>query len=332
MALAIATTTVLGTANSLAASKPESTSVEEVEALHGETAEVEAIANEPEAGIMATQSTILGCDTWVQLKTQALFDAVVKNGKYKINFIGRYLKNAPAANSLQKEITAEELKIFNSAKMPLVSLFQYSASSVDSFNRYKGIDQASKAVERALKLNQPNGTPIYFCVDYNPEEGDFSEIIEYFVGIQSVLNSSANTRNYKMGVYGNSKTLDRVKAAYPSCRKILCCSDPNAYTDWDIYQENHQEFVNCGSTVIPFDIMRAKASSYGGWNSVHTHTGWTNYGNASYHRVYCSTCNSYVYEMHVPNSTGLGCSVCGYRGSILIHTPNSFDGADENIG
>jgi hypothetical protein len=57
-------------------------------------------------------------------------------------------------------------------------------------------------MELAKSLGQPEGTAIYFTVDYDAQNRDFSSILTYFMMVKSTL------KGYKLGAYGSYSVLN----------------------------------------------------------------------------------------------------------------------------
>lgn len=210
--------------------------------------------------------------------------------------------------------------------MKIVSLFQLSATSASSFTYQKGVNHATNAIACATALGQPNGSSIYFCVDYAPE--NLSIITEYFAGVYSVLiNSSTNPNGYTMGVYGCAKVCKHIRSIYSGIKTMLWgttnCYDGTNFTSWNIRQYYPEKTIGSGATLMNIDVCGANSPGFGDWMHIHSYKAWSNYGNPALHRRECRYCTKYDYAAHIPNATNTRCTVCGYVGNIS--SPASID-------
>ncbi len=274
--------------------------------------------------IEASQSTralLNGCDTRVQINTAAKLSTLINNGSYAINFVGRYLQNASSTNP--KKITPTELKLLSGASIAIVSLYQLSGSDASYFTYQKGVNQATDAISCATAIGQPNGKPIYFCVDFWPaNNSEYQSVLNYFAGVNSVLSkSSTNPKGYKMGAYGCSTVLKRLRTSYPNVKTMLWgttnCYDGTSFTNWNIKQNAPQVLIGSGSNAMYIDVDHAYSTSYGAWQHTHKYPStWSNFGSPAEHRRKCIYCNGYKYQSHVQDPRRSGCIVCGYSGVI----------------
>ena len=142
-----------------------------------------------------TSRSVKAFDTASRLtQSQASF---FKNNGY--TDVGRYLVNASGQNVLDKKMTIEELKFISEAGLKVFPIYQTRGNSVGYFaDSLQGLHDASEATTAARNLFFPNGTTIYFAVDYDVKTEDIEKyIVPYFRNIKSAMNGY-----YKVGVYG----------------------------------------------------------------------------------------------------------------------------------
>ncbi|WP_449241157.1 glycoside hydrolase domain-containing protein [Desulfoscipio gibsoniae] len=112
-----------------------------------------------------------------------------------MGFVCRYL--VPDKPSYKwKRLTKKEAEIITAAGMLVVSVFETTA------NRPAGGAAAGKedgllALKEALAVGQPKGTTVYFAVDYDARQEDYSAIEEYLRAADDILDG------YEVGVYGS---------------------------------------------------------------------------------------------------------------------------------
>lgn len=275
------------------------------------------IHGDHERAEVSTRAFVEGCDTRKQLITSALLSTVLNNPYCEVNFVGRYLENG--SNTNPKKITPEELNLLSAASVKIVSLFQLSGTDVNDFTRVNGISHATQAVNCAAALGQPNGTPIYFCVDCLPSK---LALNAYFGGINSILsNSSKNPNGYIMGVYGTAGTLKYLRTIYPNIRTMIwggsvSIVDGETFYNWNIFQQSPHILIGSGANQMYIDVCNAFSQSYGAWLHTHSYQAWSNYGNSALHRRKCKYCTKYDYAAHIPNAAQTRCTVCGYTGDM----------------
>jgi hypothetical protein len=114
-----------------------------------------------------------------------------------VNTVGRYL-----SNSTWKGLNAGEVANIKAAGLQIFSIYESNPTSASYFSAAKGKSDALDAYNLAKTVGQPEGTAIYFTVDYDAKAGDFPAILAYFQGIKSVLTS------YKIGAYGSYTVLN----------------------------------------------------------------------------------------------------------------------------
>ncbi len=137
------------------------------------------------------------CDCSEQILSTA------KAQKLRENYVivGRYLTGT-VGGSKPKSLSMAELQILAENDLRVFPIYQDGGAALTYFNENQGTVDAGKAILAAQKLHIPNGTIIYFAVDYDfTEEQALERVIPYFQGINSIFNES--TSRYKIGIYGS---------------------------------------------------------------------------------------------------------------------------------
>ncbi len=112
-------------------------------------------------------------------------------------YIGRYLTNA--ASGIDKAMTRQEAEVILDAGLNFFPIYQTTGNTASYFSAAKGTEDAGKAIEAAFKLGLPEGTVIYFAVDYDATRSQItSNILPYFQKIAERMDKVF----YKVGVYG----------------------------------------------------------------------------------------------------------------------------------
>jgi LysM repeat protein len=125
--------------------------------------------------------------------TSVYCDVLTKNG---VTHVGRYLPTTD-----WKGLTLVEVEVIKEAGLNLISIYEKGSTKASYFTKDQGIADANHAYQLAKSLNQPEGTAIYFTVDYDAQTKDFAGILNYFQGVKDTLQS------YKVGAYGKFETI-----------------------------------------------------------------------------------------------------------------------------
>ncbi|MGL4731669.1 MAG: glycoside hydrolase domain-containing protein, partial [Clostridium sp.] len=148
------------------------------------------------------KGTACDCSTPV---TQARANTLKANG-YK--YIGRYI-----AGGEHKRISIPEIELILKNGMKWFPIFQKSGNYLNYFNEEQGKKDGAECVRNASLYQIPNGSTIYFGVDFDAMDGDISaKVLPYFKGIDESF-TSLNSRSLKIGVYGSRNVCSRVSDA-----------------------------------------------------------------------------------------------------------------------
>ena len=119
------------------------------------------------------------------------------------DFIGMYYFQKSAYKTL---LTKEIATAISDAGLYIVSIYENAyPTSVDYFSEPRGTSDATAAIDCAISVGQPKGTPIYFTVDCDIIP---SAVIQYFKVVSSYVRSSG----YTSGVYGSGTVCMALKA------------------------------------------------------------------------------------------------------------------------
>ena len=137
------------------------------------------------------------CDCSTVLNKQQVLD--IKNAGYQV--VGRYLTGT--ANGKRKFITFEEIKNIESAGLRVFPIYQDGGYKAEYFqNLRQGIVDAHTAITAAKRIGVPDGTTIYFAVDFDCYDYQMkSFIVPYFKKLNLVFDSETNNKKYKVGIY-----------------------------------------------------------------------------------------------------------------------------------
>jgi hypothetical protein len=111
------------------------------------------------------------------------------------------------SSAFKKLLTKERAAALSNAGLYIVSVFENGyPTRATYFTAEKGLYDATWAVQRAQEATQPQGSPIYFTVDY---QGTVKLAKEYF----RKLSAKVRSNGYKVGVYGSGEICKALKEA-----------------------------------------------------------------------------------------------------------------------
>src|SRR5262249_4411999 len=109
----------------------------------------------------------------------------------------------------EKRLIRSEADAILNAGMGIAAVHQAAGDHAGAFSHDSGIADATDGRNYAQKvIGQPDGTAIYFGVDFDADQPDVNNrIVPYFQAVRSVLQASDQLPKYKVGVYGDGVTL-----------------------------------------------------------------------------------------------------------------------------
>lgn len=120
----------------------------------------------------------------------------------------RYYNHHNSSRLPSKCLTASELQALHEAGMSVAVVFEQRAgapgsrtdrSHIEDFGAENGRSDARRALELADQVRQPNGSAIYFGVDFDfASPSDLDQITAYFEAAKSEI-----TGQYRLGCYGS---------------------------------------------------------------------------------------------------------------------------------
>lgn len=141
------------------------------------------------------------CDCSNQI-TDARAKTLNENG-YKI--VGRYI-----AGGEWKKLKTDEAKILFKNGLRLFPIYQTSGNSASYFNSSQGTNDAREGIKSALEYGFPEGTIIYFAVDFDAVDDQVTtNILPHFRSIHKQFKQY-NPKGYKIGIYGARNICSRV--------------------------------------------------------------------------------------------------------------------------
>lgn len=155
-----------------------------------------------------------------------------KTGGY--DYVGRYL-----VPNGWKALTAAEVKAISDAGLKIVSVFETTADR--ALGGYEaGRQDGATAAQVAAMIGQPDGSCIYYAVDFDPAAAQMKTVVEYIRG------ASEATPNHTTGVYGSYDVIVAVRNAAACSRfwQTYAWSGGKRADQLDIYQYKNDITVN----------------------------------------------------------------------------------------
>ena len=118
-------------------------------------------------------------------------------------YIGRYLTGTVGLEHKPKALTLNEINAIQSAGLSVFPIYQDGGSELDYFkNPTQGCVDATTAIAAAKRVGIPEGTTIYFAVDFDCYGYQIDTfILPYFKQINAAFNGDENDKHYKVGIY-----------------------------------------------------------------------------------------------------------------------------------
>lgn len=107
-------------------------------------------------------------------------------------------------------MTRDEIKSIFAAGLNIFPIFQEGTPSLDRYTKEEGLVEGKKAYKAALALGIPQGTIIYFAIDYDVTDAQVTYVKNYFKGINQIFNQS---NFYQVGIYGPRNVCSKVCTA-----------------------------------------------------------------------------------------------------------------------
>ena len=141
--------------------------------------------------------TATACDTNTPITPN--FAKLLKKNGY--NIVGRYLADT------DKGLKEGELSTIFNGDLKMFPIYQGNGRVESDFSEAYGLRDARTASRLALSSGLPEGTIIYFAVDYDATDHQVANsILPYFKGVNFAID-----KRYKVGVYGPRNICTRVK-------------------------------------------------------------------------------------------------------------------------
>jgi hypothetical protein len=166
-------------------------------------------------------------------------------------FVCRYL-----VPSGWKRLSKEEAELVSKAGLLLISVFETTADR--ALGGYTaGLADGATAAQVAYSLGQPEGSAIYFAVDFDATAAQMPTVIEYIRG------ASEATPKHSTGVYGSYNVVNKVRDA-SVCSKYwqTYAWSRGQLADWGINLYQYQNNITVNGIGVD---LNTSYGNEGGW-------------------------------------------------------------------
>lgn len=185
--------------------------------------------------------------------TTQITEVVAKDLKAQgISFVCRYLVPVSMA---WKRLTKTEAEVMTAAGIDILSIFERKAKSAAG-GRATGLSDGAAALAEARAIGQPEGSAIYFAVDYDAQPKEFDTLEAYLKAAESAITG------YKAGVYGSFAVCEEMsKRGIPHCWQTYAWSRGEKSSSANVYQYHN----NVALSGITCDLNESYGNE-GFWN------------------------------------------------------------------
>ena len=168
---------------------------------------------------------------------------------HSIKYVTRFYRRGNSALNLM------EAKLLQSNGIRIVAATSGYLSKDDLSLSY-GISEATRIFSAAQATGQPNGTPIFFDIEFDANDTDIqTKLIPFFTGIKQVNEKEAN-QSFRIGAYGSGLILKKLREAklidfgwLTGAIGFRGTAEAIAAGDWDIRQSEMDTQGPCGDRV-----------------------------------------------------------------------------------
>ena len=137
--------------------------------------------------------TINGCDS----SSACTSDTITCLQQKGIQFVGRYYSRTTHITG--KKLTASEAQLLSASGIDVVAVYEDAPTAYSYFSADRGTADAEGALAQAADVGQPEGSAIYFSVDYDASNSEIAANINaYFAAVAAAIGTK-----YRIGIYGS---------------------------------------------------------------------------------------------------------------------------------
>lgn len=125
---------------------------------------------------------------------------------HDVGVVVRYYNFSNSSKLPEKRLELAEAQQLSASNIKIAVVFQQKQDSASAFSETTGMSAGRRAYRYAKdEIGQPQGSGIYFAVDYDADENEIkTNIIPYFNGIKRAFHEEGETNpEFKIGAYGS---------------------------------------------------------------------------------------------------------------------------------
>ena len=112
------------------------------------------------------------------------------------SFIARYY-----SYNANKNLTPSEARTVSAAGLDLVAIWEAAGDHISNFTTKQGEKDAAEALRLAQLIGQPEGSGIYFAVDFDPKPAQIiTAVLPYFLAVNRGIGGKYRVGNYGSGL------------------------------------------------------------------------------------------------------------------------------------
>jgi uncharacterized protein (TIGR02594 family) len=180
----------------------------------------------------------------------------------------RYYNHRNGPNHPSKCLTPRELSELHTAGLSVAIVFEQrggAEGNIGDLTAQTGARDATRALALAATMAQPNGSAIYFAVDWDYDrENQLAQIDAYFSAVRGTIGNA-----YLIGVYGSGAVGKRLASAGLVDHVWLAASGWTGTQEalragrWTLFQKHHEVTSEIGGFKYDANIVNPAAASFG---------------------------------------------------------------------
>ncbi|PVE25781.1 hypothetical protein DC522_03135 [Microvirga sp. KLBC 81] len=213
-----------------------------------------------------------------------------------------------------KRLTRREAERLIEAGISIAVVHQGKGNKPSSFSKPLGRLDGAYARQYAVDvIGQPEGSVIYFAVDYDAGADDVGDlIVEYFIGVKEAFEFAAGMTNHRVGVYGNGLVCQTLLDLGLVAHTWLSQSTGHhghrefkASGRWSLFQNMPSEL--CGLDV-DIDDLNPRLSEFGSFDRLENPLSpvWTAFRRGAFHELGPESFDEVAIQSSVVKRGGVG--------------------------
>ncbi len=124
-----------------------------------------------------------------------------------------------------KQVHPAEAKAIAQHGMGLGIVYEAAGATPSTFSQSSGYLDASYSLAMASKRGQPDGSAVYFAVDFDPTDYQINNLIRpYFHGVYQAFGENQTLPHMRVGAYCSGACADALRVDHPDILIWITCS------------------------------------------------------------------------------------------------------------